>query len=105
MRHLLRENHRQLDGILQLHSSWTTKERNTNASMSFVFLPSDPVMEQLYLPGNNFIYLLQLLNNNKVRNWQHPFYAQKLPDLLPWEKNKVENWRLRLLFSDRRCEQ
>jgi hypothetical protein len=54
-------NHRQLNSIPQLHSSWSSKGRNTNASTSFVLLPSDAVTEQLYLPGSNFISLQQLL--------------------------------------------
>jgi hypothetical protein len=29
--------------------------------------------EQLYLPGNASIYLLQMLKHNKLVNWQLPF--------------------------------
>jgi hypothetical protein len=38
-----------------------------------------------------YLFLLPslVLNNNKVGNSQHPFYAQKLPDLPPCEKIKL----------------
>jgi hypothetical protein len=63
------------------------------------FFQKHRVTERLYLPENNFISLLQLLNNNKLGNWQRLFCAQNLRTLQPVEKIKLGTRDVSFLFS------
>ncbi len=57
--------------ILRAHNFILREQHKKGETKStakvLLFLPKSPATEQLYLPGNNFIYLLQqLYSSNKV---------------------------------------